>query len=83
MQTAWKTTTKVHSGGKVEIVAPQLPANELVEVIIMFPISQESHTIPVKRSAMEILRESPGHWLFKTAADVDTYLTEEHNAWDD
>ena len=82
MQTALKTTTKVLVGGKVEIVAPQLPANELVEVIIIFPIAQESLTTPVKRSVMDILRESPGHRIFKTAADVDRYLMEEHNAWD-
>ncbi len=60
MQTALKTTTKVLAGGKVEIVAPQLPANERVEVIIMFPLSQASQTIPAKRSTMDILRESPG-----------------------
>ncbi len=61
MQIALKTTTKVLSGGKVEIVAPQLPVNERVEVMIMFPLSQASQTIPAKRSAIDILRESPGH----------------------
>jgi hypothetical protein len=48
----------------------------------MFPLSQESKTVPAKRSALDILRESPGHRIFKTAADVDTYLKEERDAWD-
>jgi hypothetical protein len=82
MQTALKTTTKVLAGGKVEIIAPQLPANEVVEVIIVFPGPQEALAETVKRSAIDILREAPGHRIFQTVADVDTYLAEEHNAWD-
>jgi hypothetical protein len=83
MQTALKTTTKVLAGGKIEIVAPQLPPDEIVEVIIVFSTSQESLAPTAKRSAMDILREASGHRIFKTAEDVETYLTEERDAWDD
>jgi len=36
----------------------------------------------VKRSALDILRETPGRRIFHTAAEVDAYLSEERNAWD-
>lgn len=82
MQTALKTTTKVLAGGKVEIIAPQLPANELVEVIIVFPALQEAPVDITRRSAIEILKDLPGHRIFHTAADVDTYIAEERETWD-
>ena len=82
MQTALRTTTKVLAGGKVEIVAPQLVMNELVEIIIVFPSPQESLAATTKKSALEILLEAPGHRLFRTAAEVDAYLAEERDAWD-
>jgi hypothetical protein len=82
MQTALKTTTKVLAGGKIEIVAPQLPPDEIVEVIIVFSTSQESLASTTKKSAMDILREASGHRIFKTAEDVETYLTEERDTWD-
>jgi len=79
MQTALRATTRVLAGGKVELIVPQLPMNELVEVIILFSMPNDYFT---RRSAWDILAEVPGHRLFKTAADVDKYLTEERNAWD-
>lgn len=82
MLTALKTTTKVLAGGKVEITAPQLPTNELVEVIIVFPALQEAPVDTTKRSAMDILKDLPGHRIFHTAADVNTYVTEERETWD-
>lgn len=82
MQTALRTTTKVLRGGRVQIVAPQLPANELVEVIIVFPVGHDDTESVPKRSALEILRDLPGHRLFQTAAEVDAYLTGERDTWD-
>jgi len=82
MQTALRTTTKVLAGGKVEIVVPQLSVNELVEVIIVFPTPQEPLATTMKRSALEILMAAPGPQIFKTAAEVETYLREERDTWD-
>jgi len=31
---------------------------------------------------MEILADAPGQRQFKTARDVETYLQDEHSAWD-
>ena len=81
MQTALRTTTKVLAGGKVELVVPQLPTDTLVEVIILYPQPTESLST-TKHSALDILAEAPGHRLFKTAADVEEYLSKEHDAWD-
>ncbi len=81
MQTALKMTTKVHTGGKVELWVPELPAEEMVEVIILFPLDELSSTRRPKRSVMDILAEMPGHRIFQTTADVEHYLQEEHGAW--
>lgn len=81
MQTAFRMTTKVHTGGKVELIVPQLPVEEMVEIIILFPLAELSSTIPPKRSVMDILREMPGHRLFQTVEDVTHYLQEEHGTW--
>ena len=80
MQTALRTTTRVLAGGRVELIAPQLPPNELVEIIILFPIPNESLA---ERSALDILNEAQGNRLFRTAEDADNYLAGERNAWDD
>ena len=79
MQTALKMTTKVHTGGKVELVVPQLPVEEMIEVIILFPLVELSSPRS-KRSVVDILAEAPGHRLFQTAGDVECYLHEEHGA---
>ncbi|MEW6609435.1 MAG: hypothetical protein AB1414_18655 [bacterium] len=81
MQTALRMTTKVHSGGKVEFVVPQLHDEETVEVIILFPADIFSSTRSPKRSVMDILTETSGHRIFQTAADVEHYLQEEHETW--
>lgn len=30
----------------------------------------------------EIIKELPGHLMFKTAEEVDTYIREERDSWD-
>jgi len=65
-------------GGKIELTDQALPSGELVDVIILLPAS----SVTPRRSAIDILAETPGHRLFKTAADVDEYLQKEREAWD-
>jgi hypothetical protein len=63
--------------GKIEISAPELPPGQHVKITI------ETQAAPVeKRPAVEILRESPAHHLFKTAEEVDAYIREERDSWD-
>ncbi len=78
MRTALHLKTTVLPGGKIEIVDQELPAGELVDVIVLLAASPAS----ARRSAIDILAEAPGHRLFKTAADVDAYLQHEREAWE-
>ena len=75
MQKALHIRTTVLPGGKIEIVDPELPVGESVDVVV----SQSSAS--AGRSAVDILAEAPGHLVFKTAADVAAYLAEEKEAW--
>ncbi len=70
--------TTVLPGGKIEVTDQALPSGELVDVIILLPVS----SMTVRRSAVDVLTEAPGHRLFKTAAEVDDYLRKEREAWD-
>ncbi len=76
MQAALHLKTTVLPGGKIEIVAQELPAGESVDVIILLSASPAS----VSRSAVDILAEAPGQRLFKTASDVEAYLQHEREA---
>jgi hypothetical protein len=78
MRAALHLKTTVLPGGKIEIVDQELPAGEPVDVIVLLSASPAS----VRRSALDILAEAPGQRLFKTAADVDTYLQHEREAWE-
>ncbi len=77
MDTALKIMTTVQSGGRIEVVAPDLPVGEAVEVTIRTGTPGRR-----KRSALEILAEAPGHRAFKTAQEVDAYIREERDSWD-
>jgi hypothetical protein len=77
-QTILRLKTTVLANGKVEITAPQLPVGEDVEVIIMLPQAADTE----RRSALDILSETPGHRQFRTAEEVETYLREERQAWE-
>ncbi len=59
----------------------RLPASVVMgdyEVMLIIRAKKRSP----KRSVMDILATSSGQRLFKTAIEVDNYLTGEHNAWD-
>ena len=76
MQKALHIMTKVQPGGKIEIVDPELPVGETVEVVVSQPPAKE------RRSAIDILAEAPGHRLFKSGMEVDAYIREERDSWD-
>jgi len=78
MQAALHIKTKILPGGKIEITDPDLPTGEAVEVIVL---RTQSDTL-IRRSAVDILAEAPGHRLFNTAEQVDAYLREERDSWD-
>jgi hypothetical protein len=78
MQAALRLTTTVHPGGRIEVIDPQLPPGEAVDLIVLFP---EPHAAP-RRSILDVLAEAPGQLLFQTPADVGEYLREERDAWE-
>ena len=78
MPPAWHWKTIVLPGGKIELSDPELPSGESVEVFVR----RSESPAKARPSAVEVLRQAPGHRLFKTAADVDAYLREERASWD-
>ena len=79
MQSALRVQTTILRGGRIELSDLELSAGEQVEIIVFRVPSQPSS----RRSALEILAEAPGHRLFKSAEEVDEYLREERDSWDD
>jgi hypothetical protein len=85
MQAALKIQTTVTTEGKIEISRPELTLGKLVEVIILLPELQTTNEEPAadkQYSALDILNQSPGLRQFKTADDVESYLRQERDAWD-
>ena len=78
MQSVLHRKMTVLPGGKIEIVDRELSAGEKVDVIVLYPTSPASK----RRSAVDIFAEAPGQCLFKTAADVEAYLQDEREAWE-
>ena len=68
--------TTVLPGGKVEFASPELEAGQTVDVVVTPSSSTE------RRSVVDILAETPGGLIFKTAEDVAAYMKEEKEAWD-
>ncbi len=76
MQKALHVRTTVLPGGKIEIVDEVLPVGESVDVVV------RHSSASLQRSAVDILDEAPGHRLFKTAEEVESYLKDERASWD-
>ena len=76
MQKPLHLQTTVLPGGKIVIVDQDLAEGETVEIFVT-----ASSPTP-RRSAVDILDESPGHRLFTTPQDVTDYLESERASWD-
>jgi hypothetical protein len=81
MATIIQREAVVGPDGKIEISAPELTPGQSVKVTIEAQGAQQP-AIKKKRPAIEILRETPGQRLFKTAEEVDAYIREERDSWD-
>lgn len=78
-QTAIHITLTVEQDGRLSITHPLLKPGDPVEVIILLLPKREEHY----QSAIDIFNSLPGHQLFKSAEEVDQYLREERDSWDD
>jgi hypothetical protein len=68
----------VSADGKIEVDVPELPPGSTATITI----TVEEAPKP-KRSILDILDELPGHRLFHSVEEVDAYIREERDSWDD
>lgn len=76
MQRPLHLETTVMQGGKIVIVDRDLADGETVDILITAP------SPALRRSAVDILAEAPGHRLFGTAQEVTDYLESERGSWE-
>ena len=77
MQKALYLKATVLPEGKIEIEDTGLQEGESVDVIVM----RSEKTSPW-RSIFDIIEDSPGQRIFKSADDVEEYLKSERASWD-
>ena len=77
MQGALRITTIVKSDHRIEITDPALPPGNPVDVIVLLPTP-----IPGRHSVIDVLDAAPGGLAFKSADEVDAYLSEERDSWE-
>ncbi len=70
--------TTILPGGKIEITDPNLPTGESVEVVVFLPEPGKEN----RQSAVDVLSQAPGHRLFKTSDEVDSFIHGERGSWD-
>lgn len=78
------TTTKL-TYQQLVFFARQLPLTErvrLVRDILAEPIREHMPETSQVHSVLDIIESAPGQRLFKTATEVDNYITQERNSWD-
>ena len=78
MQSAFKITTKVLPGNKIEVELPPGSENKEVDVIIVLP--EEPPAKPC--NVLEIIEEARQHHGNRTAEDIDRQLRIERDSWD-
>ncbi len=79
VETIVRAKTIVQPGGRVVVTDPALHTGKPVEVIIL--LSDEVHEPQL--SMIDVLNSAPGHQLFQTAEEVNQYLREERDSWED
>lgn len=78
MATHVRIRTVILPGGKIEISNPELIPGQHATVVITV-----EDTEPVaQRHVIDILKALPGHQLFHTAEEVDAYIREEREGWE-
>lgn len=78
MQAALHLRATVRPGGRVEVIDPQLPQGESVDVIVLLP---ERRTMG-RHSLVDVLATAPGHLAFQSADDVDAHIREAREEWE-
>jgi hypothetical protein len=71
--------TRVLPGGKIEISAPELIAGQ--EATIVVTVEDNKPDEQHQDHVIDILKKLPGHQLFSSAEEIDTYIREERDSW--
>ncbi len=84
MQTALRVTTRVLPGHRVEIVAPELPDGESVDVFVVMPTPVQSTEAATKATSLMEFLDSllPGPRSASTWEEIERDLQEDRNSWD-
>jgi len=77
MQSALRITTKVLSGGKVELQLPLESVGDEVEVFVVLPEKSRSPQQPLLEFFEAIHRQGP----FRTPKEIDRDIQIEKDAW--
>ena len=78
MQSALRITTKVLSGGKVELRLPLESVGDEVEVFVILPEKPQPKQQPILEFFAEIHRQGP----FRTPEEINLDIQLEKEAWD-
>lgn len=78
MQAALHLRATVRPGGRVEIIDPQLPQGERVDVIVLLP----ERRAQARHSIADVLASAPGHLSFRSGDEVDAHLKEAREEWE-
>lgn len=81
--TSIHTTATVGPDGTLDLHVPNLPPGQRVSITI-----EPEQTAPAPQALsggvhiIDLIKDLPGHRLFKTAEEVDEYLRQERESWD-
>ncbi len=78
MQAAFKTTTKVLPGNKIEIQLPSGSEGDEVDVFVVLP--QKASVS--QNNVLDVIEQARKRYAFRTAEDIDQQIRSEREAWD-
>jgi hypothetical protein len=79
MQAAYRITTTVLPGHKIEFEVPDSTIGDAIEVFVVLPEKKP----PKIKNILEFLEEVHQKGPFRTTEEIDRDLLEERNSWDD
>jgi hypothetical protein len=84
MQAAYHLTTTILPGNKIEIELAEGTVGDAIEVIVLLPNPPKpTHPKFTKRGILDILAEAHKLPPYRTPEEIDRYLQEERDSWDD
>jgi len=79
MATEVRVKTVVLPGGRIEITTPELIPGRRATVVVTI---EDNETIE-QSHVIDILKTLPGHRLYQSEGEVDAYIREERDAWEE